>query len=83
MCEYCEGKKAFNAKYIGKGTYFYKETIARIRDGVLFADTSSGEYASMGFKINFCPKCGAKLKTSNKGQAQLEREYCVHMTNAD
>lgn len=79
MCDYCEGKKAFNAEYIGKGTYamrinsnpsfFYEETIARIRDGVLFADTSSGEYASMGFKINFCPKCGAKLKTSNKGQA--------------
>lgn len=74
MCDYCEGKRAFEAEYCGAGIRTMKMNmnllfgfdrdgngIARIKDGILFADTSSGEYASLGFKINYCPKCGAKL----------------------
>lgn len=73
MCDYCEGRKAFKAEYSGEGIRTMKmnldwllgiggdDGIAHIKDGILFADTSSGEYAELGFKINFCPMCGKEI----------------------
>ena len=28
---------------------------------IMWANTSSGEYVNLGFKINYCPYCGRKL----------------------
>lgn len=73
MCDYCNGKKTFKAEYSGKGTHTMKMNlnlllgfggnadIAYIKDGILYADTSSGEYAELGFKINYCPICGKEI----------------------
>ena len=73
MCDYCDGKKTFKAEYSGKGIYTMKMNlnlllgfggdvaIAYIKDGILYADTSSGEYAELGFKINYCPICGKEI----------------------
>lgn len=77
MCDYCEGKKAFEAEYCGEGIKTMsmmlgalpghcKESMAHIEDGILFADTSSGEYAELGFKINYCPMCGKKIESEGK-----------------
>lgn len=33
------------------------------KNKMLFANTSSGEYADVGFKIIYCPFCGDKLET--------------------
>jgi len=78
MCDYCEGKKAFEAEYKGKGILTMKNNlnfllgfgedtgIAHIEDGILFADTSSGEYAELGFKINYCPNCSSKIQGVEK-----------------
>lgn len=75
MCDYCEGKKTFKAEYSGKGIhpmgmtlnlllgFGENEGIARIEDGILVADTSSGEYVELGFKIKYCPNCGAKMES--------------------
>lgn len=74
MCDYCEGKRAFQAEYCGQGIKTTKmmigaltgnreENVAHIKDGILFADTSSGEYAELGFEINFCPMCGEKIES--------------------
>lgn len=75
MCEYCEGKKDFTAEYAGEGIQTMKMNLAllgweggytiymaNIKNGILFADTSGGEYAELGFKINYCPNCGAKIQ---------------------
>lgn len=75
MCEYCEGKKAFKEEYSSSdGIHTAKrnlnlllgldraDDIAHIKDGILFADTSSGEYAELGFKINYCPICGKEIR---------------------
>lgn len=74
MCDYCEGNKPFKAEYSAKGIHTMKmnlnllfgfgedDGIAHIKDGILFADTSSGEYAELGFKINYCPMCGKKME---------------------
>lgn len=79
MCDYCEGMKAFEAEYKGNGILTMKNNlnflfgfgedtgIAHIEDGILFADTSSGEYATLGFKINYCPYCGTKLSKISTG----------------
>lgn len=73
MCEYCEGKKVFEAEYTGKGIHTMKQNldfifgrgeddgIAHIDNGILYVDNSSKEYAELGFKINYCPNCGAKM----------------------
>lgn len=73
MCEYCEGKKPFVAQYKGDGIMTMgmmlnnlfgdddDSGIARIEDGFLFVDNSSGEYAELGFRINYCPNCGEEL----------------------
>lgn len=77
MCDYCEGKKSFEAEYCGEGiktmsmmlgalSGYDKESMAHIKDGILFADTSSGEYAELGFQINFCPMCGEKIESEGK-----------------
>jgi hypothetical protein len=78
MCDYCEGKRAFQVEYFGEGIKTMsvmlgallpghrKENVAHIKDGILFADTSSGEYAELGFEINFCPMCGEKIERENK-----------------
>lgn len=77
MCDYCEGKKTFKAEYSGEGIHTMKmnlqslfggcdESIAFIKDGILYADTSSGEYAELGFKINYCPNCGAEMEGNNE-----------------
>lgn len=74
MCEYCEGKKTFKPEYSGEGIHTVrqnlsllfgfgeKDAIAHIKDRVLYVDNSSGEYAELGFKINYCPNCGEKLR---------------------
>ncbi len=74
MCEYCEGKKSFKPEYTGKGIHTMKqnlglmfgfdkdESIAHIKDRILYVDNSSKEYAELGFKINYCPNCGEKMR---------------------
>lgn len=78
MCDYCEGKKSFIAQYTGKGIHTMKmnlgmmfgfgedDYIAHIKDGILYVDNSSKEYAELGFKINFCPICGEKMPESEE-----------------
>lgn len=77
MCDYCKGKKAIKAEYCGEGIKTMsmmlgalmghnENNMAHIKDGILFADTSSGEYAELGFKINFCPMCGEKIESEGK-----------------
>ena len=76
MCDYCEGKRAIQAEYCGEGIKTMgmmlgalmgqnENNMAHIKDGILFADTSSGEYAELGFEINFCPMCGEKMENEN------------------
>lgn len=74
MCEYCEGKKSFEPEYTGKGIHTAQQNlnflfgfgdnkgIAHIKDRILYVDNSSGEYAELGFKINYCPNCGEKIR---------------------
>ena len=74
MCEYCDGKKTFVAEYTGKGIHTMQQNlnfllgfgdnkgIAHIKDRILYVDNSSGEYAELGFEINFCPICGEKIR---------------------
>lgn len=74
MCEYCEGKKAFVAEYTGKGIHTMKQNlnfifgrgeddgIAHIDNRILYVDNSSKEYAELGFRINYCPNCGEKIR---------------------
>lgn len=74
MCEYCEGQRKFYAEAIGKGIVpmpfmvdrlfggFEDDGVAYIKDGMLWVDNSSGEYAEFGFKINYCPNCGARME---------------------
>ncbi len=76
MCDYCEGRKNFMPKYSGEGIHTAKmnlglifgfnkdDYIAHIENGILYVDNSSGEYAQLGFKINYCPNCGAKIPQS-------------------
>lgn len=73
MCEYCEGRKKFCASGKGEGIMTManmvgrlfggsESDIAHIEDGMLWVDNSSGEYAELGFKINYCPNCGERMK---------------------
>lgn len=76
MCEYCEGRKKFEAVYKGEGIMTMRNAVgaligswgkgdfdvARIEHGMMLVDNSSGEYAELGFKINYCPNCGARVK---------------------
>lgn len=73
MCEYCEGKKAFEAECKGDGILTMKmnmnflfgggsNNIAHIEDRIMYVDNSSGEYAELGFRINYCPNCGEKIR---------------------
>jgi len=74
MCEYCEGQKKFCADGKGDGIMTMANMldclfggsdggeVARIERGMLWVDNSSGEYAELGFKINFCPMCGARME---------------------
>lgn len=76
MCEYCEGKKKFIPEYTGEGIHTMQQNlnfmfgfgkndaIAHIKDRILYVDNSSGEYAELGFQINYCPNCGEKLRES-------------------
>ena len=75
MCEYCEGRKKFCASGKGEGIMTManmvgclfgrsEADVARIERGMLWVDNSSGEYAELGFKINFCPMCGARMEES-------------------
>lgn len=74
MCEYCEGQKKFCADGKGDGIMTMANMldclfgrsdvgeVARIECGRMWVDNSSGEYAELGFKINFCPNCGARME---------------------
>lgn len=79
MCEYCEKNKFFQVEEKGNGILTMQMNlnlllgfdesdggIAHIKNGMLFVDNSSGEYAELGFKINYCPNCGAKMETEGK-----------------
>ena len=73
MCEYCEQGKKIKAEYKGEGTttclamikFLFSDSddeyIAYIEDGTMMVDNSSGEYADLGFKINYCPFCSADI----------------------
>lgn len=72
MCEYCEQGKKIKAEDKGEGAATCLsminslfgdsdgEYIAYIEDGKMWVDNSSGEYAELGFKINYCPVCGSR-----------------------
>jgi len=81
MCEYCEQGKKIKAEYIGEGIQtmgfmlnsmfgnFSDDSsccIAHINNNVMLVDNSSGEYAELGFKINYCPHCGAKMEVEDE-----------------
>lgn len=82
MCEFCESGKNINAEYRGEGILTMKTMIdrmfgamsddsfkvAHIEQDKLWVDNSSGEYAELGFKINYCPFCGAVLE-HQRGEA--------------
>lgn len=78
MCDYCESKKKFIPEHSGEGIHTMKQnlnwmfgfgeddTIAHIKNGILYVDNSSGEYAELGFKIKYCPICGEKMPESEE-----------------
>lgn len=75
MCDFCENGKRVKAEYKGEGILTGKDMIdiicgfsedafevAHMENDEMFVDNSSGEYAELGFKINYCPFCGKKLR---------------------
>lgn len=68
MCEYCENKHYTNAMgyKIYKNMAFECGDIHILEHGSgdywLIADNSGDEYEKTSTKIEFCPKCGRKLK---------------------
>ena len=82
-CDFCEGK-TINAHYMNTGLVTMKNKFSTmfrttnkykwedgvwLKDGnVLTYDSSSGEYASQGVEINYCPFCGEKLEGDKGGK---------------
>ena len=88
MCEFCEEGNKIKAEYKGNGIttarnticsifgYFNEDAfnVAYIENGKMFVDNSSGEYAELGFKINYCPFCGKEVKgEENENQKTDQR----------
>lgn len=82
-CDFCEGK-TINSQYMKSGLVTKKNKYSKMfnavdkykwEDGVwlengnlLTYDSSSGEYASQGVKIKYCPFCGKELEGDTDGK---------------
>lgn len=82
-CDFCEGK-TINSQYMKSGlitkknkysTMFNTVDKYRWEDGIwlengnlLTYDSSSGEYASQGVEIKYCPFCGKELEGDTDGK---------------
>lgn len=75
MCDFCENRKRVKAEYKRSGITTCRNMIdvlfggfsddafevAHIENDKMWVDNSSGEYAELGFKISYCPFCGAQM----------------------
>lgn len=89
-CDFCEGK-TINSQYMKSGLVTMKNKFSAmfntvdkykwedgvwLEDGnVLTYDSSSGEYASQGVEINYCPFCGEKLEGDKGGKQEIYKGF--------